>query len=190
MSEKESKVLVTTNEAVVQITTAWNKTVDALLETSSLLVSYSQQGNWHSIKLELESSGVMGSSVISMMLGIGNNQHLRKPEVKMLLPPSYSALYQLSKLDDDVIDVKIKNDELSPALTVEQARDWARPVAKVWIRPAVKPKTKRRPGSGPIVTLTVPWKMIGRDKAALKVKAAFISDVKQLVAKYPGVTFE
>ena len=172
MLEKESKALVITSEAVSHITVAWNKTVEALLETSSLLVSYSQQGNWRSIKLELESRGIMGSSVISMMLGIGNNVYLRNPEVKMLLPPSYGALYQLSKLDDDVIDVKIKNAELSPALTVEQARAWARPAGRI-TRPPIDQ-----------ITLSMPYGMDPADKAAL------ISDLDLLLVKYAGVTLK
>jgi len=180
MLEKESKALVITSEAVSNITVAWNKTVEALLETSSLLVSYSQQGNWRSIKLELESRGIMGSSVISMMLGIGNNEHLRKPEVKSLLPPSYSALYQLSKLDDDVIDVKIENEELSPALTVEQARGWAHPLRTVTTRPAGS--LTRLPADQ--ITLSIPFGMNSADKASL------ISDLDQLLVKYAGVTLK
>ncbi len=113
-----------TDRAVVRIAGAWSKTIDALLDTARLLVTYERQSNWVIIKERLQVDGIMGASVISMMLGIGRDARLQQPEIRKRLPPSYNALYLLSKLDDAVIDAKVKEDALTPALTVEDVRSW------------------------------------------------------------------
>jgi hypothetical protein len=111
--------------AVAEIARAWSQTIDSLLNTANLLFTYSQQANWRAIREQLQVDGVMGASVISMMLSIGRDPRLHQPSIKQLLPPSYNTLYLLTKLDDAVIDAKIKDDALTPALTVQEVRAWS-----------------------------------------------------------------
>ena len=81
-AHQNNAVAVPTKRAVTNIAGAWNKTIDALLDTANLLFTYSQQSNWREIREQLQTDGVMGASVISMMLRIGRDPRLQKPDVK------------------------------------------------------------------------------------------------------------
>ncbi len=163
-------VAVPTKRAVTNIAGAWNKTIDALLETANLLYTYSQQANWKEIKEQLQLDGVMGASVISMMLGIGRDPRLQKPSLKKLLPPSYNTLYLLTKLDDDVIDAKVKEEVLTPALTVQDVREWSKPTGAA---------TSNIPADKLVVRL--PEKFSACDRARL------LKALQEVAAEYPGV---
>lgn len=168
----QNAVSVPTKRAVSNIAGAWNKTIDALLDTANLLFTYSQQSNWREIKEQLQTDGVMGASVISMMLGIGRDPRLQKPAIKKLLPPSYNTLYLLTKLDDDVIDAKIKEEVLTPSLTVDEVRGWS--------TPSGSSKGGTTSASNRIV-LQLPDKFSARDKSRLT------KQLHELAKQYPGV---
>ena len=167
-------VTVTTSRAVTEIGKAWHKTIDALLETATLLHSYSQQANWREIKERLQVDGLMGASVVSMMLSIGRDRRLQKPAVKKLLPPSYNTLYLLSKLNDDVIDAKVKEEALTPALTLQEVRDWSKQVS-------TRNSSISTNSTGGKLVLCLPDKFGARDRSRL------LKDLKTVVANYPGV---
>lgn len=167
----QTAVTVPAKRAVTNISAAWHKTIDALFETANLLYTYSQQANWREIKEQLQVDGVMGASVISMMLGIARDPRLQKPAVKRLLPPSYNTLYLLSKLDDDVIDAKIKDEALMPSLTVEEVRQWS------------KPATAQASANNPPdkIVLRLPEKFPVRERVRL------LKAIQAIAAEYPGV---
>lgn len=167
----KTALTVPTNRAVTNISTAWHKTIDALFETANLLYTYSQQANWREIKEQLQTDGVMGASVISMMLGIARDPRLQKPAIKRLLPPSYNTLYLLTKLDDDVIDAKIKDEVLTPSLTVEDVRQWTNPSES---RASAQTSTDK-------IVLRLPDKFAARDRARL------LKSLQEVAAEFPGV---
>jgi hypothetical protein len=171
-ASQNNAIAVPTKRAVTNIAGAWNKTIDALLDTANLLFVYSQQSNWREIKEQLQTDGVMGASVISMMLRIGRDPRLQKPAVKKLLPPSYNTLYLLTKLDDDVIDAKIKEDVLTPSLTVDEVRGWS--------TPSGSSKGATTSASNRII-LQLPDKFSARDKSKLT------KQLQELAQQYPGV---
>jgi hypothetical protein len=168
-AQNRNAVSVPTQRAVTNIAGAWNKTIDALLDTANLLFAYSQQPNWREIKEQLQTDGVMGASVISMMLRIGRDPRLQKPDVKKLLPLSYNTLYLLTKLDDDVIDAKIKEEVLTPAVTVDEVRGWG------------VSKKESQKIKGDRIVLQLPDKFSDSDKSKLT------KQLINLAREFPGV---
>lgn len=166
---------VSTDHAVAEITGAWRQTIDSLLSTANLLLMYSQQSNWRQIREQLQTDGIMSASVISMMLGIARDPRLQKPDVKKLLPPSYNTLYLLTKLDDDVIDAKIKDAALTPSLTVNDVR--------LWSSRARQSKASSTPQKEKIV-LILPGQFGAVDRSRLT------AQLNELVQKYPGVSVQ
>jgi hypothetical protein len=169
-ASSKTAVAVPAKRAVTNISTAWHKTIDALFETANLLYSYSQQANWKEIKEQLQADGVMGASVISMMLGIARDPRLQKPGIKKLLPPSYNTLYLLTKLDDNAIDAKIKDEVLTPSLTVEDVRQWSKPTGAATSSTNVDKLVVRLPN-----------KFSARDRTRL------LKSLQEVAAEYPGV---
>lgn len=166
----QTALTVPTKRAVSNVGAAWNKTIDSLLETANLLYTYYQQANWKEIKEQLQFDGVMGASVISMMIGIGRDPRLQKPSLKKLLPPSYNTLYLLTKLDDDVIDAKVKEEVLTPALTVQEVREWSKPTGAATSTTSVDKLVVRLP-----------------DKFSARDRARLLKAVQEVAAEYPGV---
>ena len=158
--------------AVTEIARTWSQTIDSLLNTANLLFAYSQQANWRAIREQLQVDGVMGASVISMMLGIGRDPRLHKPSVKKLLPPSYNTLYLLTKLDDDTIYAKIKGDALTPALTVQEVRAWS--ISGGSSKGATTRASNR-------IVLQLP------DKFGAHEKSKLTKQLEELAQQYPGV---
>ena len=119
----QSTVLEVDADGVVDtITASWRKTVTTVLETARLLVEHSTRSDWDYIKKELETRGVMKAQVLSMMMGIGQNQLLNDRNYIDQLPSGYNTLYHLSLLDD--LQARLKSREISPDIRLKDVRSW------------------------------------------------------------------
>lgn len=116
---------VEVEHAVKEIGQSWHKAVESIIETSNLLYKYKQKKNiWNPLQKMLIERGIMHESVISMLVGIGGNALLVNEDNFHLLPPSYNTLYQLSKLDEGVLEEKISCGDVHTGITIEIAKKW------------------------------------------------------------------
>lgn len=108
------------NELVEQFTlkiaSAWHKATESIIETGKYLLDAEQQlskAEFRDLRRTLEDKRIMSGSVISKILGIARNQVLTNPEYQNFLPPSYATLYLLSQQDENILQDKIVNNEIS-----------------------------------------------------------------------------
>ena len=101
ITRREQQVSATKVDAYQRkIRTAWQKTIDGILETASLIADANETLNtqeWNQLVQDLP----FGDSVRSMMLGIGNTKRFNSQRIQKLLPPNYNILYEYSTLDND-----------------------------------------------------------------------------------------
>ena len=82
-----------------EITKAWHKTVEGILETASLVAEAEERldpPEWEQLKNGLP----FADSVRSMMLGIGRTNRFGPRRIQKLLPANYNILYEYSTLDN------------------------------------------------------------------------------------------
>lgn len=113
-----------TENAVNEITATWHKSIDSLLDTAQLLLKHSLNNNWQYIQKELAERNIMKSSVISMMLGIAQNNALNNPKNRNSLPPAYNTLYHISQLSEDVIESRINEGDITASVKLDEVRAW------------------------------------------------------------------
>jgi hypothetical protein len=99
--KKDQQVSATKVDAYQRkIRTAWQKTIDGILETASLIADAKETlttQEWNLLVQDLP----FGDSVRSMMLGIGTTKRFNSQRIQKLLPPNYNTLYQYSTLNGD-----------------------------------------------------------------------------------------
>ena len=105
---------------------AWHATVNAMFDMLDLIQKHQNRPGFEKLCEKLQEHGIIKRSVMSMLRSIIANPVLMAPENRQMLPPSYNTLWTLTQLQEDVLEDKIANKELSPNLTLEAARSWRR----------------------------------------------------------------
>lgn len=124
-----------TENAIQDIQTSWNRSVEALLETAQMLIQYQQRADWFEIQDELASRNIMKSSVISMMMSIGRNQLLNNTQYLDQLPRSYNSLYHLSTIDEPELKEALDTKKVTQDSKLSFIRDLAKPKTNAKIAP-------------------------------------------------------
>lgn len=109
-------------EALPRFERAWNRTRDALFEMLELIQEYQDRPGFDRFCEDLENRGIIRRSVMSMLTKISNSPILMKEEYRPLLPTSYNTLWVLTSVEEKLLDKKIRSNEISQDLTVEEAR--------------------------------------------------------------------
>jgi hypothetical protein len=124
ITRREQQVSATKVDAYQRkIRTAWQKTIDGILETASLIADANETLNtqeWNQLVQDLP----FGDSVRSMMLGIGNTKRFNSQRIQKLLPPNYNILYEYSTLDNDEWKQAILEGIVDTDVSTKEVRRW------------------------------------------------------------------
>lgn len=110
-----------------QINVSWRRTTDSVLETAKLCADAKRnyerdKKSFSKLKKALDFS----ISTFSKLVTIGENEALRGDDVKCLLPPNYSLVYDVAALKEDQLHKAIAEHAVSPAKTRAAFKEWCR----------------------------------------------------------------
>jgi hypothetical protein len=109
----------------LEIRGAWQRAAQSIIEVGQLLVSAEAEltpNEFRSLRRGLEDEGVLSQSTITKLMGIARNNVLVDPERVPLLPPSYEALYNLSRWDSGELQSAFSEGRIHPELQVKECR--------------------------------------------------------------------
>jgi hypothetical protein len=102
----------------------WHKTVSAMFETLELIQKHERRPGFVKLCDALEEQGIIKRSVMSMLQRVIASPLLMAPEHRDKLPSSYNTLWTLATYPEDALEARLLNNEVTPALTLEVARQW------------------------------------------------------------------
>jgi len=124
ITRKEQNISATkVNAYQRKIRTAWQKTIDGILETASLIADANETlttQEWNLLVQDLP----FGDSVRSMMLGIGNTKRFNSQRIQKRLPPNYNILYEYSTLDNEEWKQAIVEGIVDTDVSTREVRKW------------------------------------------------------------------
>ena len=94
-------------QSVQEIAASWRKSTEAIIETGNLLnkaESDFTHEQYSSLRDYLIAEVGISNSVISKLKTIARNPLLIDPNYHHRLPPSYATLYQISKIEQSVLN--------------------------------------------------------------------------------------
>ena len=106
-----------------EITKAWHKTVEGILETASLVAEAEERldpPEWEQLKNGLP----FADSVRSMMLGIGRTNRFVPRRIQKLLPANYNILYEYSTLDNAEWSMAVDDGIVDTDISTVEVRKW------------------------------------------------------------------
>jgi hypothetical protein len=98
-----------------KITAAWRQAVESIVETGKLLIEAKAKvdpGNWLKLAEELP----FGERTAQRLMEIARHPILSNPTHGSHLPPSWRTLYELSKIDDQVLLARIEDHSVHPGM--------------------------------------------------------------------------
>jgi DUF3102 family protein len=112
-------------EWAARISAAWQKSVDSIIETGRLLLAAKadpkmQHGEWGTM---VESDLPFNRHTAHKLMQIAGDKRLTNVSQGKHLPPSWTTLYELTKLDDATFDQKLRDGSINPEM---QRKDVAR----------------------------------------------------------------
>jgi Protein of unknown function (DUF3102) len=112
-------------EWAARISAAWQKSVDSIIETGRLLLAAKadpkmQHGEWGTM---VESDLPFNRHTAHKLIQIASDKRLTNVSQGKHLPPSWTTLYELTKLDDATFDQKLRDGSINPEM---QRKDVAR----------------------------------------------------------------
>lgn len=120
MNKPIAKNISYTKKEVVQFATeiasAWHRATKSILEVGKLLLDAKERlspAEFRELKRGLTDAKIISSSTLSKLQKIAGNAILTKPDYQELLPPSYETLYQLSGHEDQILEGKILEGEIT-----------------------------------------------------------------------------
>ena len=119
---------VSVDFAVSEITTSWRKTNEAIIETAEILKKYRQSSNWQDVKTKLIDE-VMPKSTVDYLLAISANDALMNRRYTAKLPNELLKIYHLSILSADILEPKIKANQVHPKLTTSEIKVWTKRIS-------------------------------------------------------------
>jgi hypothetical protein len=96
---------------VQKIEGTWKKTLDGILDTAKLCAEASDKLNAKD-KARLLGQLSFRPTTFSKLAKVGKDERLRRPGIIKYLPPNYSTLYAVAKLDDKQLDEAIDSGAL------------------------------------------------------------------------------
>jgi N6-adenosine-specific RNA methylase IME4 len=100
-----------------KINAAWRKSVAAIFETGRLLIAAKaslEHGSWEAM---LGGDLKFNANIARMLMEIGRDRRLAKPQIFVLLPPAYTTIYQVSRLDDEQLKARANDGTIQPNMT-------------------------------------------------------------------------
>lgn len=101
------KATAARREWASQINAAWRKSVTAIFETGRLLIAakaaLDEHGAWEPM---LADDLKFNANIARMLMEIARDRRLVKPQIFVLLPPAYTTIYQISRLDDEQLKAR------------------------------------------------------------------------------------
>lgn len=111
------------DQACEEIRKALGSARDSIWQIVDLIRECTNKEGFKALQVELEARNIMKQSVFSMFKGIAENSLMDYNRYGALLPPAYNTLYHLAKIEDDkVFDAYIKEEKISPATKLEDAK--------------------------------------------------------------------
>jgi hypothetical protein len=110
-------------EYVARINASWRKTADGVLETARLCAQ-AQDGLRSKDRAKLIKQLDFNAATFSKLVKIGSREQLQDESVKSLLPPSYSIVYEVAKLDDAELQSAIADKIINPGMTRSELNAW------------------------------------------------------------------
>ena len=99
-----------------RISSAWRKSAEAFIETGHLLNAAKEQlshGDWLPLVRELPFS----ERTAQMLMRIARDKRIANPQNISYLPPSWSVLHELTKLDDQTFSAMLREGSINPSMT-------------------------------------------------------------------------
>src|SRR5271165_4768478 len=109
-----------------RISAAWQKSVDSIIETGRLLLAAKadpkmQHGEWGTM---VESDLPFNRHTAHKLMQIAGDKRLTNVSQGKHLPPSWTTLYELTKLDDATFDQKLRDGSIDPSTRTCSAKTW------------------------------------------------------------------
>jgi len=101
------------NQYKIKITTAWQKSVEGILETAQLL-NKAKNNLSHPDYFDLCNNLPFSSSSAEKLVSISKNKQINNPSNLSSLPPHWTTLYELSLLPEKKIKEEIKTGNINP----------------------------------------------------------------------------
>ena len=119
------RVIAERTQWAARISAAWQKSVDSIIETGHLLLAARadpkmQHGEWGTM---VESDLPFNRHTAHKLMQIAGDKRLTNVSQGKHLPPSWTTLYELTKLDDATFDQKLRDGSINPDM---QRKDVAR----------------------------------------------------------------
>jgi hypothetical protein len=168
---------------VKRISSAWQKTVASVIETGQLLIDSKNDpsmphGSWEAM---VQSHLPFTPDVAHRLMSIAEHPSLSKPVHAPVLPPAWTTLYRLSRIEPPIIEAKIKDGTINPKM---ERKDVAA------IKPAKPAATKKKPNANDAAVKTFAgkfkdddWK--SRAEMVLRLLKHLDLEVSHLITVHP-----
>jgi hypothetical protein len=125
MNMTTMRVITERTQWAARISAAWQKSVDGIIDTGHLLLAAKadpkmQHGEWGTM---VESDLPFNRHTAHKLMQIAGDKRLTNVSQGKHLPPSWTTLYELTKLDDATFDQKLRDGSINPDM---QRKDVAR----------------------------------------------------------------
>lgn len=116
-----------------RIAAAWGKQVESIIETGQMLAEAKEELPHGSYEAMVQSKLPFSPNTARRLKIIAGHSLISKREHVHVLPPSWGALYELTKLPNEILAAKLRDGSIHPKLERKDARA---------LRPDFKDKTK------------------------------------------------
>ena len=176
-TEHNRQELITVGETVridkwrVIIEKAWGKTIEDVINLGRLLNQAKAELGVNYKELEKRLSFSPGK--ITMLTRIADHAVLSNPNNSSKLPFGYNTLYQLSLVQDQILEEKIKTGDITPKLTLSEAK-------------TLRMQSEGQSSSN-VKDQAVPSYDVGKIRISVVTDlSSFQDELHQLIAKYQG----
>ena len=106
-----------------KINASWRKTTESILETARLCADANKDLKSKD-RARLIKQLAFNAATFSKLVKIGSKYQLQSDPVKSLLPPSYSIVYEVAKLNEGDLQVAITEGVINPGMTRRDLDAW------------------------------------------------------------------
>ena len=106
-----------------KINASWRKTTESVLETARLCADANKDLKSKD-RARLIKQLAFNAATFSKLVKIGSKYQLQSDPLKSLLPPSYSIVYEVAKLNEGDLQVAITEGVINPGMTRRDLDAW------------------------------------------------------------------
>jgi len=106
-----------------KINASWRKTTESILETARLCADANKDLKSKD-RARLIKQLAFNAATFSKLVKIGSKYQLQQDPVKSLLPPSYSIVYEVAKLNEGDLQVAVTEGVINPGMTRRDLDAW------------------------------------------------------------------